>query len=352
MKSVAIIAEYNPYHNGHQYHVRTARRLADADVVIAIMSGQFTQRGAPAMFNKFKRAELALHDCDLVVELPQFYALSYADDFAYGGIRASELLGADCLAFGVECDDFDKLTQEAFREGIVDIKSGQSYARMIGHSDLYQPNNILAMQYIRQSKDSSLSLLPIRRIMNHYHDTAITSSIASATAIREAIINRQDYAHTVPVPLDSDDAVTWESFFPLLKYSLLTQTPDELRQIYMMTEGLENRLLSHIQKQHSFNDFMAAIKTKRYTYTRLQRLLACTLLNIRHRPPITDLRILAMNDTGRRYIKGRPHLHPNINRQNADLFSLEIKATSVYNLVSGIKNDDFNTPVIYQRTSS
>ncbi|TDM03929.1 tRNA(Met) cytidine acetate ligase [Macrococcus carouselicus] len=348
MKSVAIIAEYNPYHNGHQYHARTARAQSEADVVIAIMSGQFTQRGEPAIFDKFRRAESALLDCDLVVELPQFYALSYADDFAAGGIRAAELLRADTLAFGAECEDLSQLTAELRRDKKVDISSGESYARMMGDSSLYQPNNILAMQYVRHCQANNIELLPIKRVQSAYHDRIITGDIASATAIRAALLKGDDYSQAVPYLLKPENAVTWDDFFPYLKYTLLTKTPAELRQIYMMTEGLENRLQRAVKAHHDFRSFMAAIKTKRYTYTRLQRLLACTLLNIQQSHPVTDLRVLAMNDTGRQYIKGLPHLHTNINRQNAALFSLEVRATQVYNLVSGVTQNDFNTPVIYQ----
>lgn len=350
MKSVAIIAEYNPYHNGHQYHAEMARLKSQADIVVAIMSGQFTQRGAPAIFSKFARAESALKGCDLVVELPQFYALSYADDFASGGIRTAELLGCDALAFGAECDDLEMLTAEAYRVKTVDVKSGRSYAQMTGDQAFSQPNNILAMQYIKAA-DSRLELIPVKRIENHYHDTQLTGRIASATAIRRAIAAGHDFSMAVPAAIDTSLAVSWEDFFPLLKYKIISHTAEELRNIYMMTEGLENRLKSRINASQDFESYMQAIKTKRYTYTRLQRLLACTLLNITGRQAITDIRVLAMNDKGRAYIKGLPHVHTNINKKNASLFPLEIRATQIYNLVSGDRRNDFNTPVIYQRTS-
>ncbi|TDL98784.1 nucleotidyltransferase [Macrococcus brunensis] len=350
MKSVAIIAEYNPYHNGHQYHAEMARAKSHADIVIAIMSGQFTQRGEPAIFSKFARAESALNGCDLVVELPQFYAMSYADDFAYGGVKTAQILRADALAFGAECDDLDLLKAEANRVREADIKSGRSYAVMMGDETFSQPNNILAMQYIKAA-DPMLDLIPIKRIQNHYHDTELTGRIASATAIRKAISAGHDFSESVPASIDTALAVSWEDFFPLLKYKILSHTPEELRNIYMMTEGLENRLKSSIDNSHDFSSYMQTIKTKRYTYTRLQRLLAYTLLNIKEGQPITDIRVLAMNDKGRAYIKGIPHLHTNINKKNASLFAMEIRATQIYNLISGDKRNDFNTPVIYQRTS-
>ncbi|KAA1042700.1 nucleotidyltransferase [Macrococcus equipercicus] len=362
MKSVAIISEYNPFHNGHAYQAELAREQTGADVVIAIMSGQFTQRGEPAIVNKFIRAEMALSACDLIVELPQFYALSYANDFASGGIQAAKLLRADALSFGAEEPDIDKLTAavDLLTEPSA-VDRGKSYAMMMGEEqrDYFSPNNILAMQYMKAARqiNPGLQLVPVQRIDSSYHDTEINGRIASATAIRRAALQHEDVTRTVPSwtgrLLLSEQLLQWEQFFEILKYRLLTSSTDELRAIYMMTEGLENLLKKHIVEAATFSDFMSRIKTKRYTYTRLQRLLCYVLLNIKtseRYPEVSAVRVLAMNDKGRRYLKTLPgeHYYTMTNKKNAPLFHLEIKATRLHNLISGSGMTDFNTPVIYR----
>lgn len=353
MKSVAIIAEYNPFHNGHRYQIAEAKRQTGAEVVIAIMSGQFTQRGEPAVINKFLRAEMAIENCDLVIELPQFYALSYADDFANGGIECAKMLQADCLSFGVE----SKL------ETILPLvhsspKTGQSYARQVGSTSLNEPNNILGYRYMISAQliYPELQLYPIERIQNQYHDEQLTGTISSATAIRKAVIEQQSFEHALSKRsaqiLKSTLPVSWNDFFPFLKYTILSKSHQELREIYMMTEGLEYRLKKYITQAENFTDYMKSLKTKRYTYTRLQRLLCYTLLNIKQidaHPQIDRLRVLAMNDQGRKYLSTLDsRIVSNTNSLTSPSFDLEIKATSVYNLINNGRLTEFNRPVIYQ----
>lgn len=364
MKSVAIISEYNPFHNGHAYQAALARTETQSDVVIAIMSGQFTQRGEPAVINKFRRAEMALESCDLIVELPQFYALSYANDFAEGGIAVAKLMQADALSFGAETPDFHSLHAAAnrlFEPAVID--SGKSFARMMGENnrDYFSPNNILAMQYIRAAEIHypEITIVPVQRINNSYHDTEITSHIASATAIRKAALEHAAFDHSVPprtMQLLAEERLTqWEDFFPLLKYKLITSSSQELRGIYMMTEGIEHRLQKMVMEADTFTEFMKLIKTKRYTYTRLQRLMCYVLLNMTQQdsyPPISGVRVLAMNDKGRQYLRELPHdqCYTVTNKKNAALFQLETKATRLHNLISGSLQTEFNTPVIYPGT--
>lgn len=358
MKSLAIISEYNPFHNGHAYQVQQARIKSNAEVVIAIMSGQFTQRGEPALVNKFIRAQMALSNVDLVVELPQFYAVSYADDFAYGAIMTSRLLEVAELSFGCETTD---LTM--FNDAITTLEQtkprhlGDSYAKaMAPNNPLFQPNNILAMQYIRNAKlhYNTLQFVPILRT-NAYHGTELLD-IASATAIRKAIDDRRDFSNSVPTLthklLLNAHTTQWNDFFPFLKFEINRLSHAQLRTIYMMTEGLEYRIKKIINDYNDYRSFMAALKTKRYTYTRLQRLMVYILLNITNddqHPNIEAIRVLAMNETGRQYLKSLNHTHiyTNTNKKNAHHFELEVKASQIYNTITNGVMNEFNTPVIY-----
>ncbi|TDM07355.1 nucleotidyltransferase [Macrococcus lamae] len=362
MKSVAIISEYNPFHNGHAYQASLAREMTGAEVVIAIMSGQFMQRGEPALINKFMRAEMALASCDLVIELPQFYALSYANDFAEGGIAVAKLLQATALSFGAEDPDIDKLTEAVTQLNEPHtVDSGKSYAMMMGEGqkDYFSPNNILGMQYVKAAQNNyqELQIFPVKRISNSYHDTEITGHISSATAIRNAALRQDDIQRVVPHStaniLRNAPLVHWEHFFNILKYKLLTTSEEELKGIYMMTEGLEFRLKKLIVETETFAEFMSLVKTKRYTYTRLQRLMCYVLLNIcqaESYPVISAVRVLAMNDAGRRYLKELPRdcYYTETHKKNASQFYLEIKATRLHNLMSGSHMTEFNTPVIYK----
>lgn len=354
MKSVAIIAEYNPFHNGHRYQIAEAKRRTGADIVIAIMSGQFTQRGEPALISKFHRAEMALEDCDLVVELPQFYALSYADDFAAGGIQCAKMLEADYLSYGIEHAIDSNITLTA-----ASSKSGESYARQVGSTTLDAPNNILAYRYKVSAQElyPELQLCPVERIQNDYHDVRLTGTISSATAIRQAVFDGIHYSEALSSQsadiLSSTHPVSWEDYFPLLKYAILTKSHEELKNIYMMTEGLEYRLKKYIRQAEIFKDYMMLLKTKRYTYTRLQRLLCYTLLNIQQchaYPPIDRLRVLAMNNQGRQYLSAlTDQIVTNTNQKNSGSFELEIKATAIYNLHNKSQLNEFNRPVIYKK---
>lgn len=356
MKSIGIICEYNPFHNGHKYQIEQVKKIYPDAIIVSIMSGQFVQRGEPAFLNKFIRTKMALEYVDLVVELPQFYSISYADDFARGGIMMAKMLGLDGLSFGSESGDLTKIDFEITKPTRADIRTGAAYPKLMS-ADL-KSNDILAHAYLKASREiyPDLQLIPVTRINNDYTDEALTGEISSATAIRKNYFNGTSVKETMPNSVLILNAVHWEDYFTLLKYRILSMSLQELLEIYTMYEGLENRLKKVISEVRSFDELIERMVSKRYTKSRIQRLLVYILLNIKEKDvirlrEIPAVRILGMNNIGRNFIKSIEDvvIVTNVNKESRDHFGLEIKATEIYNLISGSTMTDFNTPVVYRR---
>ncbi|QLK85766.1 nucleotidyltransferase [Staphylococcus sp. 17KM0847] len=375
MKSVALITEYNPFHNGHLYHALTAKQQTGADVTIAIMSGHFVMRGTPALFNKFQRAQMAMAGVDLVVEMPLIGSLSSSDTFARTGIQLADYLSADALCFGSESGDIKALNQAALTLLNVEhtvsfqqaMKQGKSYARIVGeHIDntlLQSPNNILAISYLKQLYQLSSNIKPytiLRQHTQHHETTFQHHTFASGSAIRCAITNGDNkWREMVPETNHSlfVNAYRHQSrLFDMLKLTIFQQDAASLKHIYTMSEGFEHRLIKCIQRATSYDDLMQQLKTKRYTYTHIQRLLMNVLLNVKQQDvakciDINAAHILAMSRQGQHYLKWLKQHTPNINiitnvnQNNALYITNEIKATRIYNILTGSTQDDFNTPV-------
>lgn len=357
MKAVAIIAEYNPFHNGHLFHINKIKSAFPEHIIVAVMSGQFTQRGEPAFVSKFQRAQMAIQHVDLVVELPQFYAMSYADDFAYGGVTVAQMLQTDTLSFGSESNDLKALMHEAMRlDNTEPTQRDRGYAELMSNG--LKSNDILAVQYIRQGMHCpGLSFYPVQRVSNAYLDEALTGEISSATAIRKAYYDAANFQHALPQSSLQyiADPLNKDTLFQLLKYRIVSSDLSTLRTIYTMYEGLEYRIKKYIHDAESYDHLIERLSTKRYTKARIRRLLTYILLNVpESKPQIEAIRVLAMNEQGRHYIKHVKSACPvpiitNINKQNVHYFSLEVKATDVYSILTGQSQTEFNNPVIYKR---
>lgn len=334
MKAVSIIAEYNPFHNGHKYLIEEAKKQTNAEVVIVIMSGNFLQRGEPAMIDKWSRAESAVKNgADLVIELPPAYSVQSADYFAIGGVKFAQALGSDFLAFGTDVKrtvDYEAFGQyileneRAINQLFQENAKEKSYAQKMSESlhqllpdfplDFSSPNHILAMSYAKANAryEMPMKLTAIKRIQTDYHSQEIKGTIASATAIRKAVLERKTFEATVPSQvyqqLQSNPLITWENYWELLKYKLLSSSIEELQGIYQMSEGLEYRLKEKVGTAESFQMFLKEIQTKRYTQVRLQRLLSYCLWNV-SQEEIEDswlnssIHLLAMTKNGRAYLK-------------------------------------------------
>ncbi len=330
MKIVAIIAEYNPFHNGHAYHIQQAKKENNADYVIVVMSGNFTQRGIPAIMPKHLRTKMALScGADLVLELPTSFACSSAPDFAKGAIVLLNYLGVvTTLSFGSECGDitllerivdlihteshqFSQLLKDSLREGIAYPKAFSTafatcYPEEISLLSLLNtPNNLLGIEYIRAIRDSNSSIIPttIKRKGSDYLEETLSSTMSSALAIRNVLLETGDlfsikdqvpacayeilqseYKKSFPVQLDN--------FSQLLSFQLRIYEESGYTRFLDVNETLSNRIRNHINEFRSFSQFCDLIKTREYTYARVCRCLLHIMLSITRTKHLAFARML------------------------------------------------------------
>lgn len=323
MKVVGLITEYNPFHNGHLYHFTKAKEQAGADYTLCVMSGNFLQRGEPALVNKWARTQMALEaGIDLVLEIPAAYATSSAQSFAEGAVRMLDCSGVVThLCFGSELGSLEPLTKVAslvlkeppelqrlirkyLDKGLVYPKARsealgdyflQSESDPVSWRELVKsPNNILGIEYLRalQLLDSPIHPLTLERLHSGYNEIKLEhSSIASATSIRHNLQENGQLSSELKAYLPESSwrllsgefqagrgPVFPENLYPYLLMKLRTCTPDALAKIPDVSEGLEHRILEAAQEATSFYNLVERIKTKRYTWTRIQRILLHCLL--------------------------------------------------------------------------
>ncbi len=317
MRIVGLIAEYNPFHNGHKYHIKKAKELANADYAIVVMSGNFVQRGVPAIMPKHLRAEASLKSgADLVIELPVCYATGTAEQFAYGAVSLLDKLGCvDAICFGSECGDIEPLKILAkilcdepaeYKENLqFNLRSGMSFplARQKAIQALCdssylaelleQPNNILGIEYLKAlyRLSSHIEPLTLRREVSHYHDTELQEQFSSASALRGTISDRnfaqlygQIPSECMPSLEDGYEVrypVYANDFSLLLKYKLLNETSTSLIEYADVSEELANRIYNRLNDYVSFDQFCELLKTKEITYARISRALIHILLGVK-----------------------------------------------------------------------
>ncbi len=316
MKTLGIIAEYNPFHNGHSYHLKKSLELTGAQYSICVMSGNFMQRGELADWDKWERAKMAVDNgVDLVLELPFVFACNTAEEFAYGAVRLLDGLGCVTdFSFGSESGDLEKLKAiaefllnepEDYREKINELlKKGLSFptARKkaleacnadLDSSLLQSSNNILAIEYLKQWMLTGQAMQPwtIKRGDSGYHSLELEGAFASATAIRKQWNATCDKRHIINfVPQESLERIGENLQFTELKkqqldkmllYCLRITSEQELREIYSVTEGLEHRMKQAVLVSKNVDELVSQIKSKRYTETRIKRILVHTLLHFR-----------------------------------------------------------------------
>lgn len=316
-KRIGIIAEYNPFHNGHLYQIQKAKELTGADTVIAVMSGNFTQRGHTSLINKFEKAKIALqNEVDMVIELPTIYSISSAENFALGGIKILNEIGdIDYLVFGIEEENLEKLQTIAdvlvnedneFKRNIKEeLDKGNSYpkAREIVlkkvlssenvENIMQKPNNILAIEYLKALKTTNSKIKPfaIKRKNTMHNDENINENYASGTYIRKLFIenNFNEIKKVVPKYtyerlLELKNQGTYVSsindFSDIVIYKIRTMTKEEISQIADVNEGLENSIKLASTTCKTIDEIIDKVSTKRYTKTRISRILTYILLDI------------------------------------------------------------------------
>ncbi|MFC5602963.1 nucleotidyltransferase [Sporosarcina koreensis] len=390
MKAIGIVVEYNPLHNGHVYHAEQSRLATGADVIIAVMSGNFLQRGEPAFVDKWTRTKMALASgVDIVFELPYRFATGNAPAFARGAIELLDAAGCSAFCFGSEDgnmepfqnslqligrhrDEYEAAVKYAIAEGLSypmalnkayeTILAGQSAVPV---ADLSKPNNILGFHYMEaaQSIGSSMDAVTIKRMGAGYHDETLDSQkIASATGIRKSYFGSETLDDVVGfIPEATRNLLlewqserkgfgNWESFYPFLRFIILRDGPSRLRTIADVSEGIENLIFRAAQSQDSFKSFMDAVKSKRYTWTRIQRMLTHILTGFTKdmradmdKPAY--LRLLGMTNEGRSYLNVRKKNLPLPLISKVASFSdpsldMDITASDIYALGLGKGTDE------------
>lgn len=384
MRATGIVVEYNPFHNGHKLHLMEAKK--NGDLVIAVMSGNFLQRGEPAIYDKWTRAHMALKNgVDLVVELPVFYSAQAAEIFSHGAVDILDKLGAENLVFGSESSDLKKLKKIAYlqidEKELVDEKikekmeAGISYPNaintvieeLLGEKGILKPNDILGVEYIKAIKKlgSSMEARLIERKAVGYHDKEIIDEITSATSIREMIKENRAGEIKRVMPVESLELLSTptylENFYPLLRYEILNNY-EELKFIVDMEVGLDNRVFEMAVKYPDFHDFYKNLMTKRYTNGRIQRVLIHILLKIdkkiidETRDGTTYVKILGFSERGSGYLKekketlrikplsGLKNVSLILDERERELLNFEIKCDRIYGIINPYEERKF--PII------
>lgn len=317
MNVTAIISEYNPLHKGHLYHIETAKRETNADFIIAIMSGNFVQRGTPAIIDKYARAEAALKSgVDLVLELPSMYATASAEYFALGGVALANTLGCVThLSFGSEYGQADKFMEaarllleepeemkiplkEALKEGL-SYPAARAYAVKVSHPELADileaPNNILGVEYCKALIKLKSNIIPhtVKRQGQDYHSESTDAGFASATGIRKLLGIKSENNQTIlesqlaPAAYDTlkkqlnQPPLTENDLSMLLRYKLITENRAHLTEYFGVNRELSNRIYKHLNDFESFSSFAELLKTKNITRTAINRALLHILLDIK-----------------------------------------------------------------------
>ena len=411
MKTVGIICEYNPFHNGHARQFRLARALAGEDcAIVCLMSGNYVQRGEPAIFPKALRAEAALRcGADLVLELPLTAALSSAEGFAAGGVRILGALGCDYLCFGTETDDeqlimstaranldpaFDALLRAELETGCsypaarqrvlerlveaqtpvgAELKESQMYVQIGPPSILQNPNDILAVEYCKAllRQNSHMQPLPVRRT-GSYHDAELDPEAPSATALRAKLENARRDGQCLSLhaqieachSVQSEESVPpspWQAAVPSCLQTLyesahihtwgageraalaiLRTLPDAaFEALPFGSEGLWSKLMKNCRRCASTEEILQNTLSKRYTRTRIQRMLLCAVLGLSAEDlsaPAPYARILGFNDRGRALLRAVKSRFPLVNAGERPMddayYALECRAAELYSLFS------------------
>ena len=312
MNISGIIVEYNPFHNGHIRHITMTRQITDCDLLIAVTSGNFCQRGDVSVMDKFEKTEAALnYGIDLIVELPFIYTLQNASVFGKRSVDILASLGINNLVFGSETANIDELKKMAEMSINIDhlkeiMNTGLSYPKSYGllASELY-PNDILAVSYLRAlQKYPDIKAIPIER-NSEYHSIEL-NEICSASAIRNAIKENRDYSKSTPVQIKEAHFI--DELYPYLRNLLLTMDKKELSSMFLVNEGIENLMIKNALKYTDYNDFLNNTVSRRYTRARIQRTIVNILLQNKKEtvlklPEMNYIRVLGFNEKGQNFLR-------------------------------------------------
>jgi predicted nucleotidyltransferase len=392
MNIVGIVTEYNPFHNGHKLHLEQTKRLTNADGVICVMSGNFVQRGLPSILDKWTRAQIAvLNGVDLVIELPTVFSVSSAEFFAQGAVDILDQTSVvSSICFGSEVGEIEIIMKVAkilsyesdeFKDLLRNhLSLGKSYVKarseaLLDYFKKYEylnlnteefgnllnsSNNILGIEYCKSiiKSESSITPITIKRIGSSYNDINLTSNFSSATSIREQLYKSSSFDELYSYMPDatmqildekiksSNKLPSNDDFLKYIKYKIATN-PNSFSKLPDNMEGLENKFIKEIMKAKSTDELIMLVKSKRYTYTRLSRLICQYFIgfenydiqSLRTSKP-NYLRVLGLNSVGAQIVKEikKKSEIKIINKMpkqiNNSMLELDLRATNAYSLIN------------------
>ena len=348
MLKIGIVAEYNPFHNGHLYQIEEIKRRMEKDtLIVAVVSGDFVQRGDFSYFDKWQKTEVALnHGVDMVVELPLYYSVQNAEIFSKMSTKILDYLEMDFQVFGAEEKDIEVLDRiielqerEDYKKNLMELmKKGNSYSTSqklalseYGYGDAVKSNNILALEYMRTIKKENLNIKPyiIQREISDYNEMEIEKarkSIVSATFIRKVLMekdgNPKNVRDFIPektyellqknygLEKKENEGLKWknlrESMFKFLKYKLLMETKKEIIKIYDMNDEIYARIYRGVSKSNTYEVFLKEVKSRNFSIKRIERIVLNILLNITKEAVDFELdyiRVLGFNQRGQEYLR-------------------------------------------------
>ena len=364
--AVGIICEYNPFHNGHIYHLEKVKEIAKNEEIVLILGGNFTQRGGISIIEKYDKAKLALeYGVDLVVELPFEFSTQSSDIFAKGAITLLHLLKCNKIIFGSESNNIDllekladvQLNDKRYNELVKkELDKGLNYPtamskalKEITHKTVNEANDILGLSYIKEIIKNNYNIEPISiKRTNNYNEVKLNGSINSARSIRKALSEGKEISTSVPKESEElINKIEENKLIDLLKYKIITD--NELSKYLTVDEGLDNKLKKEIHSAKTIEELIESVKSKRYTYNKISRMLTHILCsytkeeNQKHQK-INYIRILGFTTKGKNYLNKIKKnttvpIISNITKENINLLNLELRVDSIYNLITK-RNDN------------
>lgn len=355
MNAVGIIAEYNPFHNGHKYHIEKVKEMFPESPIILVLNGYFLERGDVSVLSKESKTKIALENgVDIVLELPFIYGSQSADTFADASICLLERLRIKHIIFGSEMNNVELLKKAADiqinnKEYQTKVKNfidkGLNYPTALAKAlnikeNIFNPNDLLGISYIKAIMNHDFDITPhtIKRT-NDFNDTLSDEVIVSATNIRKRIKNSENIEKYIPDGVnDKIEDIDYDKLFLLLKYKIITE--DNLSKYVTVDEGIENRLIDGINKTHTIEELIEYVKTKRYTYNKIKRMLIHILIGFtkedNYNKNLDYIKVLGFTKNGKTYLnKFRKELKGTLGTKYESLiYKYEMRSAAIYKLLT------------------
>lgn len=378
MEIIGIVAEYNPFHNGHLYQIQKIKEKYPDSILVAVVSSTFTQRGTVSILNKWTKTKIALDNhIDIVIELPFIYATQSSDIFAKGAVALLNKLKVTRIIFGTERDNLNELSlsadiqlnnKEYHKLVKLYLSKGLNYPTATNKAleDLTgqvvtTPNDLLALSYIKEIKSNNYQIKyeNIKRTSS-YHGTEINNNITSASNIRKLYQENKDIDNLIPYSKEQLYKVDMNKFLPLLKYQIFLNQ-DNLNKYQTVDEGIEGRIIKYITKSSTYEELINNIKTKRYTYNKISRMLLHILISFTKEEAqninIDYIRLLGFSPNGKHYLnKIKKELDVPLitgyKKNISKVLDIELRTTKIYTLIIGnelLLEEYRNKPIIVQK---